>query len=117
MVFDGKTFKRHLTTANIGRVFFFVALGLSPYLYLLYRADFCTGTFCSHRRDGELAGIFAHISRASYRALETAESLSFSTRLVYLKEGARLVAWEYGLGGLVLAVLGRFIFFIAAHGE
>ena len=24
MVFDGKTFKRHLTTANIGRVFFFV---------------------------------------------------------------------------------------------
>ncbi|WOV90685.1 MAG: hypothetical protein R1F54_09165 [Candidatus Zeuxoniibacter abyssi] len=28
-----------------------------------------------------------------------------------MKEGARLVAWEYGLGGLVLAVLGALHFF------
>ncbi|WOV90684.1 MAG: DUF2723 domain-containing protein [Candidatus Zeuxoniibacter abyssi] len=82
MVFDGKTFKRHLTTANIGRVFFFVALGLSPYLYLLYRADFAPAPFAPIGGTESWREFFAHISRASYRALETAESLSFSTRLV-----------------------------------
>ena len=111
MVFGGKTFKRHLTTANIGRACFFVALGLSPYLYLLYRADFAPTPFSPIGEAENWREFFAHISRASYRARETAEVLSFSTRLTYLGEGARLVAWEYGLGGLVLAVLGALRFF------